>query len=155
MAIFTILDSILAGLSGTFLMTFFVRLTGMIAGHSFSVPRILGALLTSEISPAGEVSKSLPVVLLGTVVHYITGVLLTLFYAWLVSTGLLPEGYINGLLYGCNLGVVAVVAWYLALRLCPQPPAIPVRLFLVMIFAGHLVFAAGIVTIFRFLLTKF
>lgn len=155
MALFTILDSILAGIIGTFAMTLFIRLIGKITGNPFSVPRLLGSLLTSRISPSGKISQRLPVFLLGTVVHYAIGILFTLLYAWLVSTGLLPEGYINGLLYGCNLGIVAVVVWYMALRLHPLPPVMPVRFFLVVIFAGHLVFAAGVVTTFHFLFTIF
>ncbi|MCD2421825.1 hypothetical protein LQ567_03570 [Niabella pedocola] len=155
MALFTILDSILAGIMGTLAMTLFIRLTGMATGSPFSVPRILGSLLTSSTSPSGKASQRLPVLLLGTAVHYVIGILFTLFYAWLAGSGVLPEGYINGLLYGFNIGIVAVVTWYLALRLHPHPPAIPVRLFLVVIFTGHLVYAAVIVTTFHFLLTIF
>lgn len=155
MALFTILDSILAGFIGTFAMTVFIRVMGMLTGNPFSVPRILGSLLTANTGPSGKVAQRLSVFLLGTVVHYIIGILFAVLYAWLVGIEMFPQGYINGLLYGISVGIIAVVAWSIALRLHPLPPAIPVGLFLVAIFTGHLVFALGIVAAFDFLLTIF
>ncbi|MCF3108163.1 hypothetical protein LL912_05185 [Niabella sp. CC-SYL272] len=155
MAVFTILDSILAGIAGTLAMTLFIRFTGMVAGYQLSVPRILGTLFSSSPRPSGSVSQRLPVLILGTTIHCLIGIFFTLLYAWLVGMELLPKGYINGLLYGSNLGMVAVIVWYIALRLHPMPPALPLRLFLAAIFTGHLVFAASIVTTFNLLLTIF
>ncbi|WP_300600028.1 hypothetical protein [Niabella sp.] len=155
MVLFTILDSILAGIIGTLAMTVLIRLIGRVASYRLSVPRILGTLLTFKASPAGYLSPRPSVFILGTVAHYLTGIFFTLLYAWLVCIEVLPQGYVNGLLYGSTLGILAVIVWYITLRLHPLSPAIPLRLFLVAIFAGHLVFAAGIVTAFKFLLTIF
>ncbi|GAB3417732.1 hypothetical protein GCM10027516_11780 [Niabella aquatica] len=155
MIIFTILDSFIAGIAGTLLMTLFIRSIGIITGYEFSIPRILGTVLTFETTPSGQVSRRLPVFLLGTAAHYFMGLLFALFYAWLVGSHILQQRYQDGLLFGACAGVLGTTIWYFILRVHRRPPRLPVGLFLIAVFAGHLLFAMGMVAIFNQLSTIF
>ncbi|MGC4234241.1 MAG: hypothetical protein QM594_14780 [Niabella sp.] len=155
MIIFTLPDSIIAGITGTLLMTLFIRSIGVITDYQFSVPRILGTVLTFETSPSGQVSRRLPVFLLGTAAHYFIGLLFTLLYAWLVSNHILQPGYQDGLLFGAGTGILGITIWYFTLRLHRHPPKLPIGLFLIAVFAGHLLFAMVIVGVLNQLSTIF
>lgn len=155
MVIFIIIDSIIAGITGTVLMTILVRLTGAIGGYRFSVPAILGRLLTFKMNMQGQSPRQLFIFLTGAAVHYSIGILFALLYAWLVSIRALQPQYSDGLLFGAAAGLTGVTVWYLTLKLHPLPPALPLPFFLSAVFAGHLVFGVSIVAVFKQLSTFF
>lgn len=145
------LYSLIAGIAGTFLMTLFMDAASLLTRYNFHVPSILGTMVTMETKPSGKVSDSAVSKTWGYILHYAIGIFFTIVYQNLLQTGMISGSYGYTLLFGAIAGLVAIIFWYFFLKLHPLAPVVHLRLYLLFIFLGHLLFAAGMSTTFKVL----
>ncbi|MCW3116132.1 MAG: hypothetical protein JWM28_214 [Chitinophagaceae bacterium] len=136
--------SILAGITGTIVMTAFIYLISFITGKRFKVVKILGTMITGQTTPNGGLSGSNSAILTGLLVHYLVGIVFSLIYYWLWSKGIGNPGLNYCLLFGIITGILAVCIWRVFFVLHPYPPRIKVPAYLFVIFWGHVFFALGV-----------
>jgi len=146
-----ILFSVIAGLAGTLLMTLFLDIVSILTGFTFHVPRLLGTMVAMRTMPSGKPSGSLPVRIAGIIIHYAIGVFFALAYRQIVDVAALPDSAANAAMLGLITGVLAMGFWYTLLKLHPLAPSVRLVLFLVLLFLGHFIFAAGMYLTYHFL----
>jgi len=136
---------IIAGITGTALMTLFINIWTYITGFEYRVPSILGTLVTMSTRPSGKVSGNKAVVLIGYIFHFLIGIFFSIVYylLWLYLIGRPEWGHLIYL--GCGSGLVAAIFWYSILKLHPLAPKIKLPSYLFLIFSGHFIFTAGVI----------
>lgn len=143
------LYSILAGIAGTLLMTLFMDLTSLMTRNNFHVPKILGAMITSQRNNKHRFSTSLEMSFWGYVLHYAIGSIFAVVYFLLWKPENRHFPYCDALTFGALAGMVAIIFWYCFIKLHPQPPKIKLLPYLIFIYLGHLIFALGMNFFFR------
>lgn len=139
-----IINTVLAGILGTFIMTLFIYVASLFIGNDFRVPAILGSMVTMQAKPSGAVSRSWSAIITGNVLHYTIGVILALAYKKGMVIFRFSNTLSNAILYGIVAGYCAVLFWFIFIKLHPLAPAIKLPLYLTFIFIGHLFFAVGV-----------
>lgn len=127
----------LAGIGGTALMTGFVYFISWITKNDFKVVKILGRMITNRTG-----RKS---IMTGMIAHYLIGVFFAVIYAWLWSRGIGSPTISSGLVFGAANGLFAMLFWFTFIKLHPNPPAVKLPAYLIVIGVGHLFFSTGVV----------
>lgn len=142
---------VLAGIAGTYAMTLFIHIVSRMTGYRFHVPAILGSMVSMKTKPSGEPSHERMSLLPGYILHYGIGVLFAAVYTEVFIPDSEP-GYDRALLFGIVAGIVAVGFWFSVLKLHPLAPRVNLKLYLICIFIGHLVFSMAMNLSLRLLL---
>ncbi|MCP9198868.1 hypothetical protein MKO06_03050 [Gramella sp. GC03-9] len=131
---------IIAGITGTVLMTGFSLLLSRLRSKQFREPRLLNIILRrSTHEPMNPSNDSI----LGWVVHFSIGVILmTLFYMFHIIF-LFSISSLSIIIFGLITGGLAIISWQLMFYISRRPPEIDFREFYVQIFIAHLIFAMG------------
>ncbi|MUP44709.1 hypothetical protein E0K83_02990 [Gramella sp. BOM4] len=131
---------ILAGITGTVLMTVFSYLLSRIRTSKFREHQLLNIILRrASVEPMNPSNDSL----IGWVVHFSIGIILmTIFYmVHLIFS--FPVSFISIFLFGLITGGMAVLSWHLMFYISRIPAEFKFRKFYVQIFIAHLIFALG------------
>jgi len=139
------ITTIIAGITGTILMTAFIHAWTYLTGFEYRVPNILGTLITMSTKPSGKLSEHMPVIITGYFFHFLTGILFSFIYYFLWDYYLGQPEWADILLLGCASGFAAVAIWYNLLRLHPLTPRLKRKSYLLLVFLGHFVFTAGVI----------
>jgi hypothetical protein len=125
-------SAVWAGLIGTAVMTALIYMGPMMGMPKMDMIGMLGKMFT------GNPSVAYP---LGTVIHFMMGVLFAILYAWLWSLGLGTSSWAWGILYGLIHGAVAAMVMPMMIRMHPRPPEMKMGgMSVVGILMGHAVF---------------
>ena len=141
--------SVPEGIGGTALMTFFIYVLSFITRERFKVVKILGTMVTGQTRPDKSLSNTRSSIATGTVLHYFVGILFSLTYNWLWSNGIGAPNLKYCLLFGIISGLIAVCIWKGFFMLHPNPPAVCLPSYLLVIFLGHVVFGTGVYLVYR------
>ncbi len=141
----------ISGITGTILMTIFMKIASVVSGYHLHVPQILGTLITMDTQPSGKVSNKTKVLALGYVLHFAMGILFAITYLqlWQNGIGAPTGGY--AFLFGLINGIFAVVIWYMLIKLHPLAPSIRLPVFLFCILIAHIIYAYGVVYTYRWI----
>jgi hypothetical protein len=139
-----IVTSILLGIAGTAVMTLFMYLISYITQRPLKVVKILGTMLTMETTPDKGLSDSNRAIRVGLIAHYLIGIIFAVIYVWLWKYELLEPTFAATILFGFIAGLIGIIVWRIAFDIHPNPPVIPLRLYLTDLLIGHLFFGLGI-----------
>jgi hypothetical protein len=138
-----LLKAIIAGITGTTVMTAFLYLNTFVFKKRLKVIPVLGTMLTNQTTPDKGLSSRWSALLSGTLTHYIVGIGFAYIYILLWEKGIGRPITSDSLAFGFINGMFAALVWWLFIRIHPNPPYIPVISYLLFIFLGHVVFALG------------
>lgn len=138
-----------AGIAGTALMTSFLYVISYVKKQDYKVVKILGTMITGETTRNKGLSNSNKAILSGVFTHYLIGILFSLSFLFLWNLGIGKPDVLNGIILGIVYGFIAVNVWLLFFKVHPNPPVIPLKTYLVMIFFGHIIFALTVVCVFN------
>lgn len=139
-----ILTAIAAGIGGTAVMTAFIYLLSYITHKRLKVVKILGTMLTFQTTPDRQTSEHSSAIVAGVTGHYLVGIVFSLIYYWLWTTGIGNPDIITCTVYGFISGVVGIIVWRIFFAIHPNPPAVPLKDYIVSILIGHIFFGAGV-----------
>lgn len=138
-----VLQIIASGIIATAAMTFFMNICAVVSRRNMYTISILRQMLPSLFrtkQPIDTTLSSLSAISL----HYGIGILFSIAYHLLR----ISEGYIGSinatepLIIGIILGAIAVGGWTIFVRIHPVPlTTVPWQLYMLCIFAGHIIFA--------------
>ncbi len=127
-----ILGSIVAGLLGTLVMTVLMYMAPRMGMPKMDIIGMLGTMFTASEGSAR---------VLGTLAHFMMGVIFAIIYALLWSFGIGSPTWLWGLIFGAVHGVVAIVMMPMMTKMHPRPPQMDSgALMMVGLLMGHLVF---------------
>lgn len=129
-----ILRTILAGLTGTSVMTLFSYLVSRKENKEFKEPVILSKLLTGGL-PNRKNND-----LYGWALHYAVGLIFSSVYDRLWQRTSLSPSTSTGLILGGITGLVGIGVWSIAFKLHPDPPHVPQKKYYGHLLAAHLFF---------------
>ncbi|MCH5598863.1 hypothetical protein [Niabella ginsengisoli] len=116
-------------------MTFFVKLASMVFSQRYYVPAILGNVL--------QLKSHSQKLLFGTVIHYTIGINFAAVFLYLWHYFPTFHSFPTALMYGAVCGILAVLAWSLIIYASKYTLVSEVKIYLVLIFFGHLIFSAA------------
>ncbi|HBY92821.1 MAG: hypothetical protein M5U01_28595 [Ardenticatenaceae bacterium] len=108
-----IVGAMIAGLFGTAVMTLLMALAPMMGMPKMNVIGMLGTMATADQGTATAI---------GTVTHFVMGVIFAIIYAALWSLGIGSPTALSGVLFGLVHGLIAALAMPMMLRMHPRPP---------------------------------
>jgi uncharacterized membrane protein YdcZ (DUF606 family) len=139
-----ILTAIAAGIGGTAVMTAFIYLLSYITQKRLKVVKILGTMLTFQTTANKETSEHSSAIVVGILGHYFVGIVFSLIYYWLWTNGIGKPDLITCAIYGFISGIVGIIVWRIFFAIHPNPPAVPLKDYIVSILIGHIFFGAGV-----------
>src|SRR3970040_1743297 len=127
-----IIGSIIAGLLGTLVMTLLMYMAPLMGMPKMDIIGMLGTMFTGSEGTAR---------MLGTLAHFMMGVIFAIIYALLWSVGIGSPTWFWGFVFGAVHGVVAIVMMPVMTKMHPRPPQMESSpLMVVGLLMGHLVF---------------
>jgi len=127
-----IFGSIIAGLLGTLVMTALIYIAPRMGIPKMDIIGMLGTMFTASEGTAR---------VLGTIAHFMMGVIFAIIYALLWSLGIGSPTWLWGLIFGAIHGVVAIVMMPVMIKMHPRPPQMESGpLMAVGLLMGHLAF---------------
>ena len=146
---------ILAGLTGTAVMTAFMYGLTFLTQRVMKVVKILGTMLTFQTSLDGQLSDTPLAIAVGLVAHYLIGIGFTFVYAALWQADLGHPTFAFGVVAGFFSGMVGVLVWRLFFAIHPKAPTtIPLQSYLVTLLLAHVVFGVAVVATYQFLTSQ-
>jgi hypothetical protein len=139
-----IITAIAAGIGGTAVMTAFIYLLSYITRKRLKVVKILGTMLTFQTTPNKETSEHSSAIVVGILGHYFVGIVFSLIYYWLWNNGIGQPDFVTCAMYGFISGIVGIIVWRIFFVIHPNPPAVPLKDYIVSILIGHIFFGAGV-----------
>lgn len=127
---------IIAGLVGTLVMTGTTELVATITRMPFHVIRILASMLPFQKHPTPPNTKTFS---LAVILHYTIGVVFAYGYVIVIGRGWFNADLLSSILYGVIIGTIAIAGWRLFFLIHPNPPPIPLKGYLPVIWTGHIV----------------
>lgn len=139
-----IIKTVIAGVVATSIMTAWMYLLSYFFKRQWKVIHILGTMILNKTTVGKNVSTEPYPVIIGTVLHYLVGIGFSFLYWYLLKKNCLTLTINDSLLFGAVAGIFAVFAWRAFFYIHKNPPGVPLPGYLASIFAGHLVFAEGV-----------
>lgn len=135
-----LLRVIIAGISGTILMTAFSYIIARVKSQQFKEPKLLNMILRrSTYDKMNPTNNSV----IGWVLHFSIGVILmTLFYV-LHLTFSFKISFISIIIYGIFAGILSILSWHLMFLISPNSPDISLKEFYIQLLIAHILFALG------------
>ena len=137
--------AILAGLSGTLIMTCFTLIMSHILKKPFYVVMILATMLPLKKDVS---TPNVFIYIVATFIHYFIGVIFSYLYLWQLDERLIINDLLSALLYGAIIGSIAVIGWRAFFFLHPNPPPIELVPYLMTIWSGHITLSITLAAIF-------
>jgi uncharacterized membrane protein YagU involved in acid resistance len=139
-----ILTAIAAGIGGTAVMTAFIYLLSYTTKKRLKVVKILGTMLTFQTTPDKQTSEHSSAIVVGIIGHYLVGIIFSVIYYLLWTHGIGKPDLMTCAIYGFISGIVGIIVWRIFFVLHPNPPAVPLKDYIVSILIGHIFFGAGV-----------
>ena len=131
---------LLAGLTGTSLMTLFSYLVSAYKEENFKEPQLLAALEKNAL-PVSEKKLALPA---GWSTHYSIGILWAVVYEYLWQNTNIKPTVKTGLVLGCLSGLTGILIWKMAFKIHPGPPRINFGNFYAHLLLAHLIYSLSV-----------
>ena len=146
-----LISILLSGIGGTALMTAFINILAYLTKKPIRVVRILGTMATNGTTPYKGLSEKLKSRIVGISLHYLIGIIWAALFVilWHYHVGK-PNLYYS-LIFGFVCGVLAMLGWRFHFYVHSNPPAIPLRAFLLALLCGHVVFGIGMMEAYNLL----
>src|SRR3954465_8823720 len=112
---------IIAGITGTLLMTGAMYLLSAVTGQNYKVVGILATMVTNHTTRKKGLTKFTSDILMGVVLHYLIGIMFSFVYFYLWETGHVYPGIKSSIIFGLLTGIVAIVFWSSFIYLHPNP----------------------------------
>lgn len=141
--------ALLAGITGTLIMTGFTEFMALLLKKPFHVITILAIML--PLKKRVE-SPNILIYCVATVIHYLIGVIFSYFYQWLILHGWINHDLLSAVIFGSLIGTVAVIVWGIFFSIHPNPPPIELKPYLTVIWIGHTALALTLIGIFKLFL---
>jgi hypothetical protein len=135
-----VLLAFVPGIAGTVLMTLFSYAFTLFLKKPLNVVTILGTMLMFKTEDNGSVAGDAETRSIGSLCHYTVGIFFSAMYFWLIKENYINNSSVSAMAFGTGAGILAVTTWMLFIALHPRPPRLPLNLYLVSIFLGHVVF---------------
>ena len=138
---------ITAGIAGTFLMTCFMYLMAFVADKRLKVIKVLATMLIKNTSNDKRLTNAPSAIYLAMIIHYVIGIFFAFIYYLLWKNGVGSATISWAMLFGFINGIMAAAGWRLFIALKKNSPVLPLRLYLLCIVAGHVLFAIGVLVV--------
>lgn len=137
-----LLQVIIAGISGTILMTAFSYIIARIKSQQFKEPKLLNMILRrSTLDQMNPSNNSI----IGWVLHFSIGIILmTLFYI-LHLTFSFNISFLSIFIYGVFAGILSILSWHLMFLISANSLDISLKEFYIQLLIAHILFALGAV----------
>ena len=139
------LQTVIAGIGATALMTSFVYALDFVIPKPLKVVKILGTMLTGQTTPNQGLSNKPSAIIAGIIGHYMIGIIFAFAWLGLMYIGIFSINYLHGILFGALAGIVGVIIWKIYFTMHPNPPAIQLNVYFLTIFLGHIIFGIGLI----------
>jgi hypothetical protein len=136
----SLIKILLAGLTGTTLMTSYSYLMSRIRKEQFKEPVLLHRLAEEDLKPVTGVPEKKKGRLLGWVLHYAAGMLFSAAYDRIWRRSGIRPSVVSGIIMGTVSGVVGVSIWRVVLKLHHNAPGVDIRDFSRHLMAAHAVY---------------
>jgi len=140
---------IIAGITGTLLMTGAMYLLSAVTGQNYKVVGILATMVTNHTTHKKGLTKFTSDILAGVVLHYLIGIIFSFVYFYLWQTGHVDPGIKSSIILGLLTGIVAMVFWSSFIYLHPNPPSIPVFTYVLLTGVAHVLFSLGVYLVYN------
>jgi hypothetical protein len=137
------LKVILSGLFGTLAMTLFVNLAAAIFKKPFHVIEVLLRMMQRGENTDSRQTKNIKYAI-ALVVHYSIGVCFAYVFHFLLQQHVIELSWTNAILFGSLAGLIGILGWRIVFAIHPNPPQLELIHYLLVIWLGHLIFAAGV-----------
>lgn len=137
------LKIILAGLFGTLVMTLFVTIVSISFKKPFHVVKTLSRMMQRGDNRDSTARKGITFAI-AVVVHYAIGVAFAYLYNFLLLERLMRLTWPHTILFGSLAGLIGIIGWRITFAIHPNPPKLNLTRYLLVIWIGHLLFAAGV-----------
>ncbi|MBW8688353.1 hypothetical protein [Chitinophaga rhizophila] len=136
------------GIFGTLLMTGALYLLSLLTGKNYKVVGVLSTMVTNHTTPDKGLTKRPIDIIIGTILHYLIGVFFAVVYFYLWRADLIELTIGSALALGVITGIVAIAFWSAFIRLHPNPPAVPIPGYALLVGSCHLLFSLGLYIVF-------
>ena len=140
-----ILRIIIATLVGTSLMTAFSYLVSEAYRKTFKEPVLLNYVIRLSGITLNDRNKSI----VGWIIHYILGLLFVIAYHFIWVYGILDMSWTSALILGAVSGIIGIIGWVIIFSLPSKEPRVAFTSYYIQLFFAHIVFAAGVVLVYR------
>jgi H+/Cl- antiporter ClcA len=137
------LKIILSGLFGTLAMTLFVNLVAAIFKKPLHAVKILSRMLQRGDNTDSRQKKYIKYAI-ASVVHYSIGVGFAYVFSFLLQQQVIELKLSHAILFGSLAGLTGILGWRIVFAIHPNPPKLELSHYLLVIWLGHLIFAAGV-----------
>lgn len=136
------LNLFVASVGATAFMSSYMYLISQYQGKAMRIPYLLGSLFSPRTRTLGEIDFTPPSRCVGTAVHYATGFVFMMVYAFVWSMGWLKANIFGAAALGVLHGFAGCGIWSLVFKFFPVLTKMNVRQFFIHLFIAHLIFAA-------------
>ena len=135
-----LIQVIIAGITGTILMTAFSFIMARVKSQQFKEPKLLNMLLRrSTFDQRAHADNSL----LGWVLHFAIGIILMILFYILHLTFSFNITFLSIISYGIFAGILAILSWHIMFLISSPPPDISLKEFYIQLLIAHILFALG------------
>ena len=134
------LQVIIAGISGTILMTAFSYIIARMKSQEFKEPKLLNMILRRSTFDKMNPSNNS---VMGWVLHFSIGVLLMTFFYLFHLTFSFKISFFSIFIYGIFAGILSILSWHLMFLISPNSPDISLKEFYIRLLIAHILFALG------------
>ena len=135
---------ILATLLGTTLMTIFSYLISNLFNKLYKEPILLNYLLHYLGINMRDSAKRIS----GWVIHYIIGFVFVIGYDLLWQYKI-QFSWLSGIIFGMISGIIGIISWMLMFKVPDDKPKIDYKGYYIQLFFAHIIFAIGVVIIYK------
>nr|WP_222619668.1 hypothetical protein [Pontibacter sp. KCTC 32443] len=129
-------------------MNLVLYLLTRVTNRVMQAPLILGTMLLGKTHPDGGISRSVSAKVVGTVAHYLVGILYAIGYLALWESGVGTVTLSWSLLMGFANGIFAMIIWYFFFMIHPKPPLVELNKYLIALIFGHIIFGLVLTYVF-------
>lgn len=139
---------IIAGIAGTAVMSFFTYLFGVYNRNEMKMIGILGTLITFQTTKKGKLSHTTSARISGTLINYLLGVTIAVVYLFLWTNNIGRPDYISAVIFGCVLGILAILGLKIIFAIHPNPPALSVNSYISALLLGNIIYSLTVVFVY-------
>ncbi|MDT3402161.1 hypothetical protein [Mucilaginibacter terrae] len=129
---------IIAGVTGTTLMTLFSEALSRVKGHNYNEAEILSELL-NRVSPLNKQQSRVA----GWIGHYGVGAMFATMYDVYLNKSNTKASIINGAIFGALSGLTGAAIWHTTFKAHPNPPGVDLKNYYKQLIVAHVIFGVA------------
>ncbi|MVN91624.1 DUF6789 family protein [Mucilaginibacter aquatilis] len=137
-------DILMAGFTGTTVMTLFSETVSQLKNANYNEAEILAKL----IKRASKMNKRQSTIA-GWAAHYAVGTLFAVTYKALLDKGNIKPDLLNGALFGGISGLGGAAIWHSTFNAHPNPPGVNLKNYYTQLVIAHVIFGMAAALVFR------